>query len=315
MKLRKLLVRSGLALLGGALCLLGASLLAFYALFYFPNRGTALRQSLVTSGVARDYLLYLPPNYDPARPTPLVISLHAAMSWPSSQMHFSQWNRVADRHGFLVVYPAGTGTGPKTWFMEGREDPAHMPDILFLSALIDRLEATYPIDRRRIYVDGLSNGGGMAFMLACVRSDRIAAVGMISAARSVDWDWHPGSRPVPMIAFHGTADPVAPFRGGRTPVGPDVFPGVGAFTAAWARRHGCAAEPTETRIAPDATRLDYRDPGGEVRVALYTLEGGGHQWPGGAPLPAWLVGPDRRSLDATSLLWDFYDSHPLPAAP
>ncbi len=267
----------------------------------------------VVSGQDREYLLYVPKTYDRTRPSPLIISLHPAMSWPHSQMNVSQWNPVADENGFIVVYPAGSGFGPKVWLMEGRRTPARMPDVLFISALIDKLEASYNIDPTRVYADGFSNGGGMAFALSCVLSSRIAAVGMVSAARSLDWNWYAGNRPVPMIAFHGTGDRVVPYEGGRTPVGPDVFPSVPEFTAAWARLNGCSTNPMESVLSADVTRLQYTDASGDARVVLYTLAGGGHQWPGGKPLPEFLVGPYCRSINATRLMWDFFREHPLPA--
>jgi polyhydroxybutyrate depolymerase len=307
-------------IIGGALAFLGLLVLAglvatasFYALFYFPNRTASTIRTIVSSGQQREYLLYVPKSYEPSRPASLVISLHPAMSWPTSQMNISQWNNVADEYGFLVVYPAGTGFGPKTWFMEGRQTPARMPDVRFISALIDTLEASYNIDPQRIYADGLSNGGGMAFVLSCTLPDRIAAVGMVAAARSLDWPWCADHRPVPAIAFHGTADPVAPYNGGPTPVGPDVFPAVLSFTATWAERNHCAPRPLLSTQATDVTRLEYTSCADGATVVLYTVRGGGHQWPGGKPLPAFLVGPYTRSIDATRLMWAFFQEHPFPA--
>jgi polyhydroxybutyrate depolymerase len=121
-------------------------------------------------------------------------------------MNVSQWNKAADAHGFIVVYPAGEGGGPKTWLMRGRRTPSRMPDVIFISELIDKLGASYNIDPTRIYANGLSNGGGMAFALSCTLSDRIAAIGAVAAAETLPWSWCMDLRPVPMIAFHGTAD-------------------------------------------------------------------------------------------------------------
>ena len=302
------LVVTGVAVL---LALVGVA--AFYAVFYFPGGTSATARTIVSSGRTREYLLHVPRGYDGARPTPLVISLHGAMLWPGSQMHISRWNRVADEHGFLVAYPAGTGAGPRAWFMEGRATPSRMPDVVFVSQLIDALEASYNIDPARIYADGFSNGGGMAFALSCTLADRIAAVGMVSAARSLDWTWCPAHRPVPSIAFHGTADPLVPFDGGRTPAGPDVFPSVRSFTATWARRNGCAPRPVATTFARGVERLEYGSCRGDADVVLFTLEGGGHQWPGGERLPEFLLGPYRRDVDATSEMWAFFREHPLRA--
>jgi poly(3-hydroxybutyrate) depolymerase len=86
----------------------------------------------------REYLLYVPKSYDRAKPPPLVINLHTSMSWPSSSMAISQWNQVADERGFIVAYPEGTGLGPKSWEMTGSETPARMPDVIFISELIDK---------------------------------------------------------------------------------------------------------------------------------------------------------------------------------
>jgi polyhydroxybutyrate depolymerase len=240
--------------------------------------------------------------------------MHAAMSWPSSQMYISQWNRVADRNGIIVVYPSGTGVGPKAWFMEGSRKPRRMPDVVFISRLIDTLEATYNIDPTRIYADGLSNGGGMAFALSCTLSNRIAAIGAVSAAQALSWGWCADSTPVPMIEFHGTADPFVPYDGaGTTWLNPEPFPNVRRLVTHWARRNRCAPRPEHTVVAHDVIRLQYAHCASDASVVLYTIRGGGHQWPGGTPLPEWFVGPATRSIDATSLLWAFYQAHRLPS--
>src|SRR5581483_4452958 len=143
-------------------------------------------------------------------------------------------------------------------------------------------------------------------------SDRLAAVGMVAAARSLDFSWCTDPRPMPSIAFHGTADAVAPYAGGKTPVGPDVFPGVRAFTADWARRNHCDSVAAESAVADDVVRLEYSDCVDGADVVLYTVTGGGHQWPGGRPLPQFLVGRYSASIDATRVMWDFFAGHPQP---
>jgi pimeloyl-ACP methyl ester carboxylesterase len=131
-------------------------------------------------------------------------------------MAISQWNLVADENGFIVVYPEGTGFGPKSWEMTGIETPPRMPDVTFISDLIDKLAASYNIDKTRIYANGMSNGGGMAFVLSCTMSDRIAAVGMVSAGLDPGWSWCTDHRPVPVIAFHGTILSVCTTAVGRS---------------------------------------------------------------------------------------------------
>ena len=129
--------------------------------------------------------------------------MHGAAMWPAAH-RTSAGGTGGRREGFIVVYPSGLGgNGPRIWTRRQRE-PSQ--DVTFISELIDTLEATYNIDPARIYANGLSNGGGMAFVLSCTLSDRIAAVGLVASAQLLPWSWCTDPRPVPMIAFHGTAD-------------------------------------------------------------------------------------------------------------
>ena len=268
--------------------------------------------SIVSSGEKREYLLHVPQSYDRTRPTPLIISMHAAALWPANQMNTSRWNQLADKNGFIVVYPSGTGF-PRIWHVD--DGPGLEADVRFISDLIDTLAATYNIDPRRIYADGLSNGGGMAFVLSCKLSERIAAVGTVAAAQTLPFDWCKESRPVPVIVFHGTADPIVPYAGGTlgdrfNPVKPN-FPPVREWTASWARKNLCRGDPTASAVAPDVERIEYTDCAQDAGVVLYTVKGGGHSWPGGKPLPEWHVGPTSNSISATGEMWTFFRGHPL----
>lgn len=269
--------------------------------------------SLISSGVERTYLLHVPRSYDGSKPAPLVISMHGGGGWPGQQRDLTHWNRLADQHGFLVVYPAGSGrVGPRSWGVS--RGPRLGRDVRFISDLIDELQAKYNIDRERIYADGLSNGGGMAFVLSCALDDRIAAVGMVAAAQSLPWSWCTSDRAVPMITFHGTADSMIPYEGGATWVGPLRFPKLTTWTENWARRNRCAPEPIDSNVAADVIRREYTNCAEDASVVLYTIRGGGHSWPGGKPLPEWFVGPTTRSIDATSEMWEFFKTRKLRRA-
>jgi polyhydroxybutyrate depolymerase len=262
--------------------------------------------TIVTSGETRQYLLYVPKSYDRSKPTPLVISLHGAALWPAAEMEISRWNEMADERGFIVVYPSGSDT-PRVWPME--QDSLGL-DVKFISDLIDKLEAAYNIDPKRIYADGMSNGGGMAFALSCKLSDRIAAVGAVAAALSLNWEWCGNSRPVPTMAFHGTADPMALYQGGSSPVSPDQLPNIRDWTARVARRNRCKGDPSDARITANVRRLEYTNCAENADVMLYTVEGGGHTWPGGRHLPESMVGPTTREISATRVMWEFFLQHP-----
>ena len=298
--------------LAAVLCCIGAPpvlVLAGAVSSYAVNRTTA---TLTTSaGQTREYILYVPKGYDRAKPAPLVISIHGAGNWPSFQMNLTRWNALADEQGFIVVYPAGEGGWAKTWFLRGERTPSRMPDIVFISELIDTLQASYNIDAARIYANGISNGGGVTFALSCTLSDRIAAFGPVAAAITLPVDWCANARPAPMIAFHGTADRITPYHGSKVWLAPEPFPSILEWTAAWARRNHCGPRTIESAAAPDVTRLDYADCADGGAVTLYTIVGGGHTWPGGPPMPEWLVGRTSNGVDATRRMWAFFREHPL----
>jgi poly(3-hydroxybutyrate) depolymerase len=278
--------------------------------FYGRNRHNG---GFVSSGEEREYLLYVPKTYDRTRPTPLVISMHGGALWGAAQRDMSRWNVVADEQGFIVAYPSGVGgRGPRAWRAgQGGQRPSK--DVRFIAELIDTLSASYNIDRARVYADGLSNGGGMAFLLSCTLSDRIAAVGLVASAQFLPWSICQDQRAVPMIAFHGTEDRFTPYHGGTSLVARDhVFPSIPAFVARWARRNRCEVGPVGSAVAADVSRLEYKGCSEDASVVLYTIHGGGHTWPGGGPMPEWFVGKTSNGVDATGQTWAFFRAHPLP---
>ena len=184
-------------------------------------------------------------------------------------------------------------------------------DVRFISDLIDRLQAEYNIDPNRIYANGMSNGGGMAFALSCKLSDRIAAIGAVAGAYHQSWDECGDSRPVPAVAFHGTADKFALYQGGPSPIAPGTFPNIEDLTARVARRNQCKGDPSGTRVTASVRRLAYTNCAGNADVILYTVEGGGHTWPGGKDVAEWIAGRTTRDISASKVMWEFYVQHSL----
>jgi polyhydroxybutyrate depolymerase len=302
-KNRKMVIATVLALIN-----LPVALVLMEAVwFHTSNRSNG---SFVSSGQKRDYLLHVPSTYDRTKPTPLVISMHGAGLWGAAQKETSQWNDLADSQRFIVVYPSGSdGGGPRIWHVE--PSPGLMTDVRFISQLIDTLKTSYNIDESRIYANGASNGGGMAFVLSCTMSDRIAAVGMVAAAQTLPWKWCTDKRAVPMIAFHGTHDPITPYNGGTTWISARRFPNIPGWTANWAERNRCAQNPVDSVVATDVIRRAYTNCAEGASVVLYTVRGGGHAWPGGKPFPEWLAGTTSQSIDATSEMWSFFREQQL----
>ncbi|MCU0521014.1 MAG: alpha/beta hydrolase-fold protein [Anaerolineae bacterium] len=294
--LSKVLLRIALIVL--ALPVTLAALVA--GAFVLVNRTNG---TLISSGERRRYLLYVPQRYDPSVPTPLVISLHGFAEWPAHQRDISAWNDLADEHGFIVVYPMGTRF-PLRWQVGG--DPGR--DVMFISDLIDALAAQYSIDPDRVYANGLSNGGGMSFALACHLSDRIAAFGSVSGAYVLPWAACRAYRQVPAIIFHGTADPIVPYLGGQSGPSHAALPDIAGWVEELARRNGCT---DAVDLAPSGEVRGVRYTGCDADVTFYTVEGGGHAWPGGGWMPKSIVGNITQDIDATRVMWEFFEQHPL----
>ncbi len=293
------------------LLLIGAATLVTLIVFQGRLPAGVTRETLTVDDRERAYLLYTPPSYDPTASAPLVLSIHGFASGPVNQMDVSQWNQVADEHGFLVAYPEGTGF-PKRWNTRAAAGDGVADDVTFLLELIDALAQQYPIDPQRIYVNGLSNGGGMSNTLACLRPERIAAIGGVAGAYTEPAGGCNPTRPAPVIAFHGTDDRIVPYAGGAAG-GPQnfVFPAVPDWAAAWAARNGCDAAPQTLPAQGEVSGVRYTNCTNDAEVVFYTVDSGGHNWPGGGRLPEFIVGHMTEDIDASAAMWEFFQQHPL----
>lgn len=297
-----LIVLAGVSALAILIILLGG------LAFAIVNRTNG---KLISSGETRRYLLHVPEDLDISQPVPLVITIHGFAQWPANQMNVSQWNPIADRDGFIVVYPSGTGF-PKRWqsFPQSPDDPSK--DVIFISDLIYTLSAQHNIDPARIYVNGLSNGGGMTFLLGCELADRIAATGTVAGAFVLPMKECTPSRTVPLIAFHGTADPIVPFHGGPSKSFDIPFPDIPQWISERAALNGCDAVPKKLPASGDVSGIRYTGCMDGADVVFYTIEGGGHTWPGGHPLPKWITGYTSMDISASETMWEFFKQYTLP---
>lgn len=256
----------------------------------------------------RHYLLYVPDSYEPLRATPLVISLHGFFERPRHLQQMSGWSAEAEAHGFVVVYPRGTGS-PLRWNTRaaGGDTAAVARDVQFIVDLIDALDKDLNIDRRRVFANGLSNGGGMSHVLACQLADRVAAIGGVAGAYPYPWGECQPSRPMPVIAFHGTADPIVPYAGGAAGRGGRTnFGSISSWALGWARRNGCSPAPKPLERVGQVSGIRYGGCENGAEVELYMVEDGGHSWPGGQPMPVSITGTTTQDVSATALMWEFF---------
>jgi len=243
------------------------------------------------------------------------------------------FNRLAERDGFVVVYPDGLerhwndGRGVGAY----RAHRENIDDVGFLTALIDHLARGLPVDRARIYATGISNGGLMSFRLAREAATVIAAIAPVAISMSEQIArMRQPARAVPVLMMPGTQDPLVPYEGGE--IGRALArggPGFGRVIPVaeavryWVEHNHCAPLPAVT-VEPDRDPLDgtrvRREVYGSCRdgteVVLYAVEGGGHTWPGGLQyLPERIVGRTSRDINAAEVIWAFFRRFALRPPP
>jgi polyhydroxybutyrate depolymerase len=234
----------------------------------------------------------------------------------------TQLSLFAERERFAVVYPDAIGNN----WNDGRIVPSsrahreNIDDVGFINVLINIIAREQALDNRRIYVTGISNGGMFSNVLGAQLSHRVAAIAPVVGGiveRTVA-QFNP-LQPVSVLVMQGTADPVVPFEGGVVKPGQrgSIIPTEQAV-GLWVQKNGCAPQPSQ-RVLPSAgvrdgcrvTIYDWANGRGGSEVVYYKIEGGGHTWPGGPQyLPKFMIGPVCRQFDATSTIWQFFQTHP-----
>lgn len=246
-------------------------------------------------GVARTANVHVPASYDPQTRTPLVINVHGRTSNAAQQASVSRVIPKSDAAGFVVIHPQSI-TSPTSFNGGACCDPAsttNVDDGGFVRELIDEAAARLCIDPDRVYVMGLSNGGYMAYRAACELADRVAAVASVAGALLLSGC--APSRPVPLLHVHGDDDLIVSYT-------------LGAQSAAgWKDRNGCTTSSTTFQNG-DSTCVTHTGCTGGADVVMCTVDGGGHQWPGGVAIP--LLGKTTQAMSATDAAWEFFAAHP-----
>jgi polyhydroxybutyrate depolymerase len=196
--------------------------------------------------------------------------------------------------GMIVVTPQAVGT-PTIW-----RPAAQGPDPAFLDRILDDLGRTQCIDNARVHIVGFSVGAALAAAYACARPDQIASIVTVTVEAPAGC-----TQPMPILSFHGTADPVIAYGNYDPTAGPVT--GTEANMATWAVTAGCQPTATTTEVGTEVTRLEWPDCTEATEVVLYRILGGGHDWPGKDPATA--IVPSTQQVIATDEALEFVARH------
>lgn len=262
-------------------------------------------------GEKRTYLVHVPDSYDGNSAVSLVVGLHGGVGSARQFEEQSQLANYSDNAGFILVCPNGI---KRTWNGGGccgkaREND--IDDVGFIARLIDKMIEDYNIDPKRVYVTGLSNGGFMAYRLACELPDKIAAIAPVGATMNVT-SCNPCQSQVAIIHFHSYNDESIPHTGGVGDGLSDHYnPPLDSVFNVWATNNGCDDPGGLIYDGSDYDLKQWNTCSNYATIAYYITHDGGHSWPGGEK-PFKKADDPSESINANSLMWSFFQEHPKP---
>lgn len=281
-------------------------------------------KTIVVDSLERQYSIHFPPSFNGVEKLPVIFALHGGGSNYRQAIKFYTLNDLADKNGFIIVYPNAVN---KAWHMPGissrvKKLDTTVNDVHFISVLIDTLIANYKADSKRIFCTGISRGGMFSFYLADKLSSRIAGIAPVCGGISITTgNGYTFSKPMPVLMINGTDDPLVKYNGGvgkfnkRNEDNEDaeMIP-VEELLAKIVKLNNCNSVPSILNL-PDtdmddgctATETIYNC--NSVKVDFIKVINGGHTWPGGSQyLPKFLIGKVCRDFSASEKIIDFFSS-------
>ena len=239
---------------------------------------------------ARPYTVHVPPGYSAGVPAPLLLILHGYRATGLIESFYLDLTPATDAAGMLTVAPDGTKNANGKQFWNATDACCNGPgtqvdDSAYLDAVIKEVEANYNVDLKRVFIVGHSNGGFMAYRMACDHADTIAALVSLEAATYADPRKCSPSVPVATLEIHGTADDTINYDGGK--ILGHRYPGAVATTKMWAKYDGCRL--VRDRPAPPPHDIEANVPPATVTAYSTGCKANGHAelWtePGGEHIP------------------------------
>ncbi|MBN1664497.1 MAG: alpha/beta fold hydrolase [Deltaproteobacteria bacterium] len=268
------------------------------------------KTELIFGGLSRNYMTYAPNACLSGRPLPLIISLHGTGGTAASAIDMGHFQKWAELEGFIVAAPQSLGQAFNDGSGRGGAAAEDVDDVGFIRAVIADVKTKARIDEKRIYMVGFSSGGAMAQRFALESDSEVAAFAALSDAFYI-----PDRKPAairPLLLMWGTADPLNPIRGGKVRYGRVTLDKPAPMTTAegWAKKMGCSASPEQHQLPNGVAHYIWSGCQGNARLELYFIDGMGHHWAGGKPVPypASVIGKYSNAVDATKIILDFFES-------
>jgi polyhydroxybutyrate depolymerase len=256
-----------------------------------PHASGVQQRQLMSGGRERSYRLFVPGKYDGRTPLPIVLELHGSGGTSAGQARTSGFDDVAGREGFFGASLQADGGRWNVPVHEDRPD-----DVAYVGNVIDDVAAQLCVDKTRVYATGFSGGARMSSLLGCKLNGRIAAIAPVSGLR---WPAPCTGRTIPVLTFHGLADPQNPYDGKAEGRGDEWLESVPDALAGWARHDGCDLKVIVEDPPGPLSTMRYTGCRDGAEVRMIRIDGLGHTW-------------TRKEVDTTEVMWQFFKSHRLP---
>jgi polyhydroxybutyrate depolymerase len=247
-------------------------------------------QRLTSRQRPRTYRLFVPPGYDGHERLPLVLNLHGSGGTAEDQASYSGLERLATGERFLVASLQGENNVWNVPVQAGRPD-----DVAYVGDVIDHVGAQVCTDDARVYATGFSGGARMSSLLGCMLGSRLAAIAPVSGLR---FSAPCTGRPVPVLSFHGLADPQNTYEGHVPGRGGEWQESVPEALAGWAAHNKCRPNVALEDPPGPLSTMRYEGCAEGAEVRLIRIDGLGHAW-------------TRKEVDTTAVMWQFFKSHKL----
>ena len=288
------------------------------------EKGLLKKQTITVGGIDRNYHLYVP---NKPLNAPVVFLFHGnggsyddMLGFTGVKAPYKVWLDIANQENLIVVVPNGTmgGNNKRGWNdCRNLDSNPDSDDVLFISELIGLIIHQYEADASRIYVNGTSNGGHIAFRLAQEIPGKITAFAAVAASKAAESACVESDAAISALFMNGTGDPIMPYDGGEMALDRGSMLSTEASVTYWVNRNQADTEPEITKFPdtdPDdqstVTRYIYRNGQNNTEVALYKVVGGGHVEPGISERygSIWLsiVGHQNGDIEMANEVWDFF---------
>ena len=269
--------------------------------------------STTFDNLSRSYHIYVPASYSDTEPIPIVFNLHGGASTAIGYLNsIGNMRPIADTANFIIIYPQATtdSSGNPTWHLGGENSKStSVDDVGFVSHIIDEVSSIYSVDLERVYVTGFSNGGYLAYEIACLLSNRIAGIGSVAGHMFIDtYNYCDPSHPTPVINIHGTED---------------FYDGIAGYyldqnlsNRYWTEYNNTDPDPVITYIEDTNTQdgstvelHSWLNGDNGISVVHFKVMGGGHSYPNLNPSSS--KGYENGDIDSNSEIWNFLSRYDI----